>query len=80
MFWNKIKSNEFTELLNLILTQSTRIASLELELQMYVRKLKASKGLKEPEPEPEPQKDLYAGMFLPQDVSNNSFSNKAGKK
>ena len=79
MFW-KIKSKEYTELLEIIQRQQNKIMSLELDLQLYIRKLKASKGLKEAEPEVEPAKDLYGGMFLPEDGNNNSFSNKARKK
>ena len=44
MFW-KIKTKEYLELLEKISILSVKIASLEIDLQLYVKKLKASKGL-----------------------------------
>jgi len=77
MFWNKIKSKEYTELLEIIQRQQNKILSLELDLGLYVRKLKAAKGLdKKEEEEPEPAKDIYGGMFLPEDGNNQKFRKK----
>lgn len=45
MFWNKIKSAEYLELLEKVNKLSVQIVALEIDLQLYVKKLRASKGL-----------------------------------
>ena len=51
MFWNKketiikIFSEEYLELKGLIKKLQLEISSLELDLQLYIRKLKVTKGL-----------------------------------
>jgi len=57
-FIKKIKSAEYLELLDKINILNTRIAAQEIDLQLYVRKLKASKGLKKIQEEEETEKDL----------------------
>lgn len=61
MFWKKIKSTEYNELLDKINLLSTRIAGLEIDLLLYVKKLKASKNLKKQEEETE---DLNNNVLL----------------
>ncbi len=73
MFWTKIKSKEYTELLEKISLLSVKIAALEIDLLLYVKKLKESKGLEKLEPE---QKDLSKGMLLPEDWSSFGFGKK----
>lgn len=43
--FNKIKSAEYIELLEKVNKLSTNLASVEIDLQLYTKKLKASKGL-----------------------------------
>lgn len=58
-FWNKkqviehISSNEYLELKQLIDRLRLDFTTLSLELQLYTRKLKASKGLKDKEEDTE---------------------------
>lgn len=73
MFWKKIKSSEYIELLEKINILSVKIASLEIDLQLYVKKLRASKGIKDLEPE---QTDLNKGVLLP----DNGTAFRSGKK
>lgn len=71
-FTHNLKSNEYLELLEKINILSTKIASLEIDLQLYVKKLKASKGLKELEKE-EPE-DLNKSVLLTEDGKSASTS------
>ena len=63
LFW-KVKSKEYMRLSIEIKELSLAVKTLELELAMYVRKLKASKGIKELKEEPE---DLKKSVLLPDD-------------
>jgi len=60
-FIKKIKSSEYIDLSTQIQQLSIRLSSLEIELQLYVKKLRLSKGWKslkeEEETEPEDIKD-----------------------
>ena len=54
MWWKKkknINSDEYLELKNLIIHLDYKVKALELELQLYVKKLKASKGITKQEEE-----------------------------
>ena len=56
MFWKtkeKIDSREYIELLNKLNILNVKIATLEIDLALYVKKLRASKGIKDKEEEPE---------------------------
>ena len=64
MFWKKIKSAEYIELLEKINKLSVSIASVEIDLQLYTKKLRASKGFKEKEEKPE---DLNKDVLLKSD-------------
>lgn len=65
MFWNRIKSREFNELDERIRQLNTRIAALEIDLQLYVKKLKAYKNLKSIREE-EKTEDLSSSVLLPE--------------
>lgn len=65
MFWKQIKSKEYIELLEKINLLSVKITSLEIDLELYVRKLKASKGLKKLEEEI--SEDLNNPVLLTED-------------
>ena len=51
LFFRKLKSEEYLELLSLCKKLKLEIESLNLDLQLYAKKLKASKGLKNEERE-----------------------------
>ena len=63
MFW-KIKTKEYTELLDKINVLSTRIAGLEIDLQLYVKKLRASKGFRDLKEEKPESKGLNKSVLL----------------
>ena len=63
MFWTKIKTAEYLELKKLFENLKLEVESQKLELQLYVKKLKAKKGISEEKEEE--QKDIYKGMLLP---------------
>jgi len=70
MCWRKkqevtIKSTEYNELLDKVNKLNLRFSSLELDLQLYVRKLKASKGVKEVKEESEETENNKNGVILP---------------
>ena len=64
MFWTKIKTAEYLELKKLFENLKLEVESQKLELQLYVKKLKAKKGISEEKEEE--QKDIYKGMLLPE--------------
>ena len=64
MFWDRIKSKEYEELIEMIGRLSGRVTNMELDLQIYTKKLRQAKGLGDKEKEEKPE-DLYGGMFLP---------------
>jgi hypothetical protein len=53
MFFQKIRSDEYLQLKQLIDTLKLEVTSLSLDLQLYTKKLKASKGLNSKEDETE---------------------------
>lgn len=67
MFW-KINSKEYIELLNKHDVLQNKVIALELELGLYVKKLKASKGFtKLKEEEKDDTKDLKENVLLDDD-------------
>lgn len=66
MFWKKkekIDSEEFIQLRQEINKVRVSVASLQIDLELYVRKLKASKGLGKKEEE---QEDIKNRVLLPE--------------
>lgn len=64
MFWNRKKllnSKEYEDLLTLINKLRIDLEYLKLELQMYVKKLRASKGIKDFE---EKEKEEFINKVL----------------
>lgn len=63
MFWNKktLQSNEYLELKGDIQKLKREVESLNLDLQLYARKLKAAKGLKD---KPETDNESYKNNVL----------------
>lgn len=77
-FLKNIKSAEYTELDERLRQLNTRIASLEIDLQLYVKKLRASKGLKDLEHEErQTPQDLLDSVLLPENGSH--FSKKSSR-
>ena len=66
MFWKKkiINSSEYLELLEKINKLNVRISGLEIDLQLYVKKLRATKGFKDLRDEQ--TEDLKNSMLLPE--------------
>lgn len=61
----KIDSEEYIELKHLVNKALVEIKALEIDLQLYVRKLKASKGIKGKEEEETETETNKNGQILP---------------
>lgn len=59
MFWKKIRSDEYLELLQKIETLRINMEGLKLDLDLYKKKLRVSKKL-------DPETDLSSPMLLPE--------------
>lgn len=71
MFWKKkqetmLNSKEFEELFALMNRLRLDHETLKLELQLYIKKLRASKGVKDFQEKEENPKDLYNSVLLPE--------------
>lgn len=67
MFWNKIKSSEYKELLERITQLESRINLMHIDMVLLEERLVKAisrKALKKEEPAADPTQDLYGGMFL----------------
>jgi len=77
MFWNKTNSKKIEDLAIEMQSIKLQVTTLKLDLELYAKKLKASKGLKSVQEElgaetEVDKKDLYGGMFLTEDGKSNS--------
>ena len=64
MFW-KIKTKEYNELSSRIDALERKSKVLELDLELYVRKLKASKGLTKEKEKEEETENILKKVILP---------------
>ena len=68
MFFKKIKSAEYIELKAQLDTLKLDVKQLELELQLYVKKLKLSKGIKELKDQD--NEKIKSGVLLPEEYDS----------
>ncbi len=65
MFFDKANTKKILDLEEEISRIKRELQALKLDLELYVRKLKASKGIKPVKEQLE--KDIYKGVLLPED-------------
>jgi len=85
MFWNKTNSKKIDDLASEMQHIKLQVTTLKLDLELYVKKLKASKGLKSVQEEigneeEEKPKDIYGNMFLTEDGKSNSAFRSASRR